>query len=321
MSVSFQDYYKVLGVTKNATKSEIQKAYRKLAKKYHPDVSGSKASEEKFKKITEAYEVLKNPDSRRQYDTLGSSYKSGDPFSPPPGWQNIDFDFGATRRTGGGFSDFFEMIFGGSGFQGARGFENNFWQNSNIPQNGNDQEVQINVSLHEVANCEKKPISLRIKTTTKTGEIEIKNKTYQIKIPKGTTNGTRIRLYNQGGEGKFGGKNGDLYLKVKIVPELAFEIDGYDLKVKIPISPWEAALGCTAKIKTLTGSVQLKIPKCTQSGTKLRLRGKGLPMKNDNFGNMQAEVKITLPTSLTKKEEELFEALKKVSKFNPRGAN
>ncbi|MDA0712605.1 MAG: DnaJ domain-containing protein [bacterium] len=305
MSVKFQDYYKTLGVSRDATQPEIQKAYRKLAKKYHPDINKEKSAEDQFKKVSEAYEVLKSPDSRQKYDTLGQNWKTGDTFTPPPGWQNSPFDFGGQRSDGSGFSNFFDAIFG-QGFGGGSG-------QSRRPQRGEDQEGSEQITLNEALTGVQKELNFRIAD----GRTHSAVKKVNVKIPPGATDGTRMRFKEQGGSSAHG-PNGDLILQISLAKHPTFSVSGHNIQCSLSITPWEAALGAKIEIPTLTGKVKMQLPAGSQSGNILRLKGKGLPIKKHGLGDLLVELKIAVPKTLTDIEKELFESLAEKSTFKPR---
>ncbi|GLI34357.1 DnaJ C-terminal domain-containing protein [Desulforhabdus amnigena] len=324
MAVKFRDYYEVLGVDRSVKQEEIQRAYRKLARKYHPDVNKSPDAENKFKEINEAYEVLKDPEKRKKYDQLGAHWKDGQDFRPPPGWET-HFDFGRAGGPGrtefhwggtGGFSDFFEALFGGRGgepFAGMRGARAQTWS-----QAGSDQEATIRISLEDAFHGATKSITLQMQSITPQGQVSVQSKNYEVKIPRGILNGQKIRLAGQGGEGIGGGPRGDLYLKVEIDPHPVYQVEGKDLTYILPLTPWEAALGAEVEVPTLSGPVTLKIPPGTQSRQKLRLRGKGMPSPKGVPGDLYVVVNIVVPKKPTERERELFEELRRVSRFRPR---
>jgi curved DNA-binding protein len=327
--VQFRDYYSVLGVTKGASQDEIQKAYRKLARKYHPDVNKDQNAEDKFKELNEAYEVLKDPESRRRYDQVGQGFAHGQDFRPPPGWQGVEFNFDRMGGTGGGgfggtgFSDFFDVIFGGRAGGGpgrGRPHRNTqFWDEQPVgPTPGKTHEAELVITLEEAFHCASRSISLERKEIGADGGQRTTSRTYQVKIPPGTTEGMKIRLKGEGGKGIGGGPQGDLMLKVKFAPHPHFKVDGHNVIKVLPITPWEAALGTKLEVPTLDGQVVLKIPALSASGTQLRLKGKGLPRKDRSHGDLKVELKIVLPSELSPEEKELFEALAEKSEFNPR---
>ena len=325
MAVKFRDYYETLGVSRTASQEEIQRAYRKLARKFHPDVNKAEDAEEKFKELNEAYEVLKDPEKRQKYDQLGSSWQEGQEFRPPPDWESM-FGFGAGRggRTefhwggSGDFSDFFETLFGGRGFRDARGARPSGFGHA-WPQSGADQEATIKISLEDAYHGATKSITLQSQSLGPDGKVSLQGKTYDVKIPPGILSGQRIRLSGQGGSGVGGGPSGDLYLRVELEPHPRYRLEGRDLYMDLPITPWEAALGCEAKIRTLSGELSLKVPPGTQSNQKLRLKGRGMPNPKGNSGDFYVVIQIAVPKSLSDQERELYDELKRVSRFNPRG--
>ncbi|MBW2065190.1 MAG: J domain-containing protein [Deltaproteobacteria bacterium] len=327
--MKYRDYYEILGVPRNATQDEIQRSYRKLARKYHPDINKEPGAEEKFKEINEAYEALKDPEKRKKYDQLGADWKDGQEFRPPPGW-DIHFDFGqgpGTRQRTyywssgvGGFSDFFEALFGGGpfgeGFRSARGRE---------PfvrfQQGEDQEAVLRISLEEAYRGGTKAITLQSQRLGPDGRITTEQKRYEVKIPPGVIRGQKIRLAGQGGEGIGGGPRGDLYLKVEIDAHPRFRLEDRDLYMDLPVTPWEAALGAKVRVKTLGEEVTITIPPGTQSGQKLRLKGKGMPNPRGANGDLYTVVQIKVPKRISQREKEMFQELARISSFNPRGGS
>jgi curved DNA-binding protein len=319
MAVKFQDYYDTLGVGRNASEDKIKKAYRKLARKYHPDVNKDKEAEERFKQINEAHEVLKDQEKRKHYDQLGPDWQAGQDFKPPPGWENVHFEFRTDPGAEAfgfddGFSDFFGMLFGGRMAGGTR----TTGRHTTWLMRGQDHEAEVAISLEDACHGATRTITLQGHEIDDQGQVQPTLQNLQVKIPAGVTDGTRIRLNGKGGEGMGGGPPGDLYLRVKLEPHPRFRADGHDLQVEVEVTPWEAALGATVEVDMLDGSVNLKIPPGTQSGQKLRLRGKGLPRKGDGRGDLYARVKIVVPGTLTPEEKELFSKMAKVSNFNPR---
>jgi curved DNA-binding protein len=337
MAVKYLDYYEVLGVSRSATQDEIQKAYRKLARKYHPDINKNRDAEEQFKRIGEAYEVLKDPDKRKRYDMLGENWKTGQDFTPPPEWEFFrgsrsrggfggngfaTFDFGDLGKSGfgkSGFSDFFDMLFGGLGGHWSEEPE----QSGRRSQRGQDQEAEITISLEEAYFGAKKTIALETSEMGLDGTVRRSVKNIEITIPKGITDGKRLRLPGKGNAGAGSGPSGDLYLRIRIAPHQQFRVKGQDLEVDVPVAPWEAALGAKLEVPTLDGPVAITLPAGMQSGQKMRLRGKGLPAKvspakNGKHGDLYAVVKIVVPKKLDPKEKKLFEELARTSPFQPR---
>ena len=324
MAVTFQDYYQTLGVNRTASQDEIRRAYRKLARKYHPDVNKAKDAEDKFKQMNEAYEVLKDAEKRKLYDQLGANWKAGQEFKPPPGWEDVRFQFGGAPGAeefdlGGGFSDFFEMLFGGrrATRRGASAAGRTAQARWSMP--GQDHEAEIAIRLEDSYYGATRTITLQGQEVDEQGRLRSTGHTYEVRIPAGVSDGSRIRLAGKGGPGIGGGPPGDLYLKMHLEPHPRFRVDGHDLYVEVPLTPWEAALGATVEVPVVEGTANLKIPPGIQSGQKLRLRGKGLPKKDDRRGDLLAVVKIVVPKTLTERERELFAEMGRVSGFNPRG--
>jgi len=314
MAVQFRDYYETLGVSKSATPDEIRSAFRKLARKYHPDVAkDKKAAEEKFKEINEAYEVLSDPEKRQKYDQLGQNWNQPGGFQPPPQWGGaqpgggfyryggqdggVEFEFNGT-----GFSDFFEAFFGGGRGQSAFG---GFGQRAAGAERGSDVEADIMVPLEEALHGSKRTVSLRRAGSNKV-------ETYQVKIPRGVREGQRIRLAGQGEPGERGGKSGDLFLRVRLARHPDFTVEGSDLIHEVKIAPWQAVLGAELTVPTLEGNVRLKIPPGTQPGQRFRLRERGLPTSSGKRGDLYVEVQLAIPRKVTEKEKEIWSELAKL---------
>jgi len=323
MPVKFQDYYETLGVARTASQDEVQRAYRKLAKQYHPDTNKAPDAEKRIKQINEAYEVLKDADKRQQYDKLGATYKNGQEFRPPPGYENMNFDFrgpggapgtapgggGGFKMEGADFSDFFEMFFGRSkGASGARGGARRAAQ----PQAGGDVEAEVSISVEDAYRGAQRDFSLQAEDGGR--------RTLKVKIPAGVTDDAVIRLKGQGGEGVNGGPAGDVLLRVKLAPHPRFSVDGRDLTLDVKVTSWEAALGAKVDLPLFEGTVTLTIPPGAQSGQKMRLRGKGLPARGagGESGDLYVRIMIAVPKVLTDGERELFEKLRSESTFDPR---
>lgn len=326
--MKFQDYYSTLGVPKTADDATIKKAYRKLAREYHPDVNKASGAEAKFKQISEAYEVLGDPAKRKKYDSLGQDWRGGQDFNAPPGggfrYQSsrggaqgnpfAGFNFNQGMDGSSGFSDFFESLFGGASFGGGPGGRSSKRRPSQ-PGRGIDHESEITVSLEDA--CSGAVRSITLTSEDENGE-PVKN-SFELKLPRGTADGAKIRVPGKGGSGRHGGQSGDLFLRVHIAPNPLFRVNGRDLEVDLSISPWEAALGAEVEVKTLDGSSRIRLKPGTQSGQKIRLRGKGVPgQKGSADGDLYAVVKIVVPESLTPAEAELFKKLAQSSHFNPR---
>jgi curved DNA-binding protein len=313
--VQFKDYYETLGVTKTATEAEIKKAFRKLARQYHPDVvkeKEKKAAEAKFKEINEAYEVLSDPEKRKKYDTLGADWEhGGSPRQAPPNWQDFaqqgagrpgaDFHFGGT-----GFSDFFETFFGGRG-RGAGSF-GEFESAENLggfggPPRGQDVEADIMVTLDEAINGSKRQVSLRRSDTDKL-------ETYNVRIPAGVHEGQRIRLAGQGERTGRGGKAGDLFLRVRFAQHPDFHVEGHDLVHDHEVMPWVAVLGGELRVPTLEGATgRLKIPAGTQNGQRFRLKQRGLHLPAGGRGDLYVVISIDIPTGVTPEKQKLWQKL------------
>ena len=314
MAVQFRDYYETLGVSKTASDDEIKSAFRKLARKHHPDVAkDKKAAEEKFKQINEAYEVLSDPEKRRKYDQLGANWNQPGGFQPPPEWgqqpggryhqwggdggRGVEFEFGGT-----GFSDFFEAFFGGGRGRSAFG---GFGGREATVERGADVEADILVTLEEALNGSTRNVSLR-----RAGSNKVEK--YQVKIPRGVHEGQRIRLAGQGEAGARGGKSGDLFLRVRLAKHPDFSVEGSDLIHEVKIAPWQAAIGTELKVPTLEGTVKLKVPSGTQGGQRFRLRERGLPGISGQRGDLYVVVQIQIPKKLTDREREIWGQLAKL---------
>jgi curved DNA-binding protein len=320
MAVAFRDYYDTLGVDRGASEDEIRRAYRKLARENHPDVNKDPDAEDRFKAISEAYEVLRDPEKRKAYDRFGENWKAGQNVSDADfrdfdfggrgggaqqgGFRDVRVDFG----DGDGFSDFFESFFGrGGATRRARsagappggGF-------GDFSLRGGDQEAEIELSLEEAFRGGRRKISLA------------DGRDYEITIPPGVRDGQRIRLAGEGEPGTRGGPSGDLFLRVRIRPDKRFRREGQDLYVDLPVTPWEAALGASVEVPTLEGRHRVKVPAGSSSDRRLRLREQGMPDSRGRRGDLYAVVKIVAPKRLTREERELFERLAEVSHFNPR---
>ncbi len=317
MAVSFQDYYEALEVPRDASADDVRRAYRRLARKYHPDVNKEPGAEDRFKQISEAYEVLRDDEKRARYDRFGENWKAGQDVSGAGGFEGFrgggegfrggGNGFGDVRVEfgGGDFSDFFEGLFGQLGGRrpdgrgGHGGFEG-------FSMRGGDQEAVLELSLEEAARGGKRKISL--------GD----GRDFDVEIPPGVRDGQRIRLAGQGSGGAAGGSPGDLFLRVRLRPDPRFRVEGRDLYVELPVTPWEGALGSEVPVPTLGGSARVRVPPGSSTGRRLRLRGQGLPGQSGSAGDLYAEVAVHVPKKLTKRERELFEQLAETSKFDPR---
>ena len=311
--MDFKDYYKIMGVERDATQDEIKRAYRKLARKYHPDVSKQADAEARFKEVGEAYEVLKDPEKRAAYDQLGANWKAGQDFRPPPDW-DAGFEFsggGYTRADSSAYSDFFESLFG-RGFGSAthagaqRGFR----------ARGEDHHAKVLIDLEDAYLGAARTITLRSPELDAGGHVITREHTLNVKIPKGIRQGQKIRLSGQGAPGFGGGETGDLYLEIEFKPHKLYRVEGRDIYLHLPVAPWEAALGATIKTPTPAGPVDLKIPAGTASGRKLRLKGRGIPGKPP--GDIYVVPQISLPSADSDRARGLYRKMEQELAFNPR---
>lgn len=310
--MEYKDYYKLLGVGKDAGQDEIGKAFKKLARKYHPDLNpNNPEAESRFKEINEAYEVLKDPEKRKLYDSLGPNWKDGQNFQPPPGFENIRFSSGGFG--GEGFSDFFETIFGG-GFGGARFGGEGF---SRMRSRGRDAEVRLLLTLEEAYRGGRKTVTLQEQVRGADGMPRMQQKTLEVNIPAGVKNGGKIRLSGQGSPGTGGGQPGDLLLQVEIAEHPFFRLEGVNVLYDLRLAPWEAVLGTSARIPTLDSPVDMTIPPGVSSGQKLRLAGKGLG-KGTSQGDQFVRIIIRSPRELSDRERELWTELSRISSFQAR---
>lgn len=320
MAVKYRDYYETLGVSKDASQEDIKKAFKKLARKYHPDVAKDQPdAEERFKAVNEAYEVLGDPEKRQKYDTLGPGWQQGQDFggfSGYPGGGQYEYHFGGST----GFSDFFESLFGGRGggdpfgaFGGARGARR---PHSNRPTAGEDIEADLLVRIEEIMNGSTREV--RLARPTADGRPG-KESTIRVKIPKGIAEGQRIRCAGLGYPGVNGGPDGDLYLRVRLERHPRYTPDGHDLDSELVLAPWEVVLGASVTIPTPHGEVKMNVKPGTQPGTKLRLRGKGLPTGKDGHGDLYVTVVVEFPEEVTEEEKALWTSLAEKTRFRPRG--
>jgi curved DNA-binding protein len=350
MAVQYKDYYEVLGVPRTASDTEIKKAFRKLAREFHPDVAkNKKQAEEKFKEINEAYEVLGDAAKRKKYDELGPNWSAGADFRAPPGWESFgggqafpgggrrgeshEFQFGGT-----GFSDFFEQFFGSRG-----GRAGGFGRGSGIDEEdvgterGRDVEGDIMVTLEEAMQGSVRSVSVRHAVVCEhcggtgqrarhvcnvcggSGQVT-KTETHQVKIPAGVTEGQKLRVAGRGEAGAGGGAAGDLYLRVKLAKHPDFEVENHNLIFEVELAPWEAVLGAEISVPTLNGRVNIRIPPGTQSGQKLRVRGRGLPLRAGGSGDLIVETRVEVPAQVNEAERKIWEQLARESSFKPRTA-
>ena len=310
--VKYKDYYEILGVTRNATEKEIKAAFRKLARKHHPDANkNNKDAEEKFKEINEAYEVLGDSDKRKRYDTLGNRFRGGSDFTPPPGFDfNFDFNKGFTQTQDSPFSDFFEMLFGEALRSRSSPFQETFTQRYTRPQTkrrGEDQHIDLYLSLEEAYKGTARKIDINVPGR--------ESKRLEVKIPPNVRENSKIRMAGEGLPGRNGGSPGDLYLIVKLKPHPFFKIEADDINSEIQLTPAEAVLGSEIEIPTIDTPVKMVVPPGTQNDKVLRLRGKGLPhQKKEGRGDHFVKVKINIPTIITDDEKKLYQELAKLQK-------
>ncbi len=351
MAVKFHDYYKTLGIERGASPEQVQAAYRKLARTWHPDVNKSPDAEKKFKEITEAYEVLKDPEKRKRYDTLGANWQAGDEFRPPPGWEG----FSTGRRSGGpsfqfkgfdgnesfdffsgGFSDFFETLFGGGGgFGMGAGSAAGARRDGVHPRGGADRsgpggsprgtrsapepdpEAEVAMSLEEAYQGGRRTLTLTIDEPGPGGTLQRRQKNYEVTIPPGIADGKRLRLAGEGGL-RGNGTTADLYLRIRINPHPRFRINGADLEADLFVTPWEAALGSRVAARLPDGSATVTVPAGSQTGKRLRLKGKGLRADGGARGDLYLVITIRVPETLSDRERKLFEELAEASDYDPR---
>ncbi|MDY4033260.1 MAG: DnaJ C-terminal domain-containing protein [Pyramidobacter sp.] len=303
MSVAYKDYYEILGVSKAATEQEIKSAYRKLAKKYHPDVNKTPGAERKYKDVNEAYEVLHDPEKRQKYDALGPNWEAAQQSG---GFQGFDGFPGGVHMEfgdGGGFSEFFQTIFGTMGGS-ARGFSaSDLFGGRGRAARGEDSEVRITLSLADVMAA---PLKRNMTLNGAAGP-----RTIEVNLPRGIREGSRLKLRGQGTPGRGGGENGDLYVVVHIETDSRFEISGYDLVTAVTVAPWDAVLGGTVSVPSPEGALKVKVPAGSQPGTRLRLHGKGLPMRGGSLrGDLYATIGISVPQNVSSRERELWEQIR-----------
>ncbi|MCC6672465.1 MAG: DnaJ domain-containing protein [Planctomycetes bacterium] len=319
MGLKYKDYYDILGVPRGASQEEIRRAYRDLARKYHPDLNKAADAERRFKEVNEAHEVLGDPEKRKRYDALGANWQAGQEFQPPPGFGEGGFDFGGGSfgefRFGeglGGFSDFFEALFGRAfGPGNGRGARGRGAPSGERTMRGEDVEAELELDLGEAIAGGTRSLHMR----TPSGE-----RTYEVRIPALVPEGGRIRLAGQGQPGLGGGPAGDLMLVVRYATDPRFtRLEQGDLEVRVPVAPWEVLFGGPVTVPTPGGEVVLRVPADSQGGQKLRLRGQGMPRKGGGRGDLYAVLEIRVPQQLTPRERELFAALARESQFKPRG--
>jgi len=309
--MQFKDYYRIMGVERDAGEDEIKRAYRRLARKYHPDVSKEPDAEARFKEVGEAYAVLRDPEKRAAYDQLGRNWKQGQEFRPPPDW-DAGFEFsGGVDGDGAAFSDFFESLFG-RGFRGGmetrrqRGFR----------ASGQDHHAKVLIDLRDAYTGATRNITLTTPVVDNHGHVRTTERTLSVRVPKGVRQGQRIRLAGQGSPGIGGGPAGDLYLEIEFRPHEHFRVEGRDVYLDLPLTPWEAALGAKIKVPTPAGTVDLTVPKDSGGGRRLRLKGHGIPGRTP--GDLYVVPKVTLPPADSAKARTLFEKMAEELPYDPR---
>ena len=310
-NVEFKDYYQIMGVKRDATQDEIKRAYRKLARKYHPDVSKEPDAEVRFKEVGEAYEVLKDPEKRAAYDQLGANWKAGQDFRPPPDW-DAGFEFhggGFSGADASRFSDFFESLFG-HGFAAGGGGHTAYHAH------GEDAHAKVLIDLEDAYHGATRTLTLQHTELGADGRPQVKQRTLNARIPRGVRQGQFIRLAGQGGAGMGKGKAGDLYLEVEFRTHPFYHVEGRDVFLDLPVAPWEAALGATVKAPTPTGAVDLKIPAGSTGGRKLRLKGRGIPGATP--GDFYVVLQIALPPAESAAAKTAYREMEQALKFNPR---
>ena len=307
--MEFKDYYTVMGVARDATEAQIKQAYRKLARKYHPDVSKEKDAEARFKEVGEAYEVLKSPEKRAAYDRLGQGRRAGEEFRPPPDW-DAGFEFSGAGARGSDYSDFFETLFGAGGRAGShRG-------GASHDGRGEDHHAKVLLDLDATLRGGARQLALRVPEIDADGRLVSKERVLNVQVPKGILAGQHIRLAGQGARPPGAGAPGDLFIEVEFQPHPLYRSDGRDLYLDLPVAPWEAALGATVKSPTPTGAVDLKIPAASHAGSKLRLKGRGIPASPP--GDFYVILQIALPAAADDKAKAAYAAMAAAMPFDPR---
>lgn len=315
--MQFRDYYEVLGVPRDATAEDIKKAFRKLARKYHPDISKEKDAEARMKDVNEAYAVLSDPEKRAAYDQLGKGYQPGQDFRPPPDW-DAGFEFsshGFSPDEAAGFSDFFEQIFGRAGM-GGRGYSHTYTRHGHARAQGEDHHAKVLLDLEDAFTGATRQIALRVPKLDAQGRVTLESRTLNVKIPKGIKAGQIIRLAGQGAPGIGGGPAGDLLLEVQFKPHPRLRVEGRDLYLTLPVTPWEAALGGVVSVDLPGSALKVRIPEGAQSGRQLRVRGKGIP--GEPPGDLLLTIEVVLPPADTPKARAFYEQMAKEFAFDPR---
>lgn len=314
--MQYKDYYQTLGVKRDASLEEIKKAFRKLARKYHPDVSKEPDAEKRMKDVNEAYAVLSDPEKRAAYDQLGHGYRSGQEFRPPPNW-DAGFEFssrGFNPAEAAEFSDFFAEFFGR--MRGAYPRDGGFYSQGHFNARGEDHHAKVMLDLEDSFIGASRQIALRVPRMDTQGHVFLDDRVLNIKIPKGVYEGQIIRLAGQGAPGVDGGKSGDLLLEVCFNPHLRLRVDGRNLHLSLPVTPWEAALGATIPVNIINASFKVRIPEGTQSGRQLRLSGKGIPSSPP--GDLLLDIQVVLPPANSEKAKQIYQTMAQELAFDPR---
>ncbi len=310
--MEYKDYYQIMGLKRDATQEDVKRAYRKLARRYHPDVSKEFDAEQRFKEVGEAYEVLKDPEKRAAYDQLGANWKAGQDFRPPPDWdQGFEFHdrgFGGAAQ----FSDFFESLFGRGFGMGSRARDGQ----GPFRARGQDAHAKVLIDIEDAYRGATRALTLKSTHLGADGRPQVRRRTLNVRIPKGVRQGQRIRLAGQGDPGRSGAPGGDLYLEVEFRPHSLYRVEGRDVFVELPVAPWEAALGGSLHAPTPTGTVELKIPRGSAGGRKLRLAGRGIP--GTPPGDLFVVLKLVLPPADSEQARHAYEAMRQAVPFNPR---
>lgn len=308
--MEFKDYYQILGVARDAAADDIKKAFRRLARKYHPDVSKEPDAEARMKEINEAFAVLSDPEKRAAYDALGQQYRAGQEFRPPPDW-DAGFEFSGAGFPGGdaGFSDFFSELFGGQMGRGTRG-------GARFHARGEDHHAKVMLDLEDAYHGANRVITLRVPRVDERGHVMLAEHSLDVRIPKGVREGQLIRLTGQGSPGMGGGQPGDLYLEVHFKPHPRFRVEGRDVYAVLPLAPWEAALGANVQAVVPDGTLEVRVPEGSQAGRKLRLKGRGIP--GNPPGDLYLVMEVVLPPATNPKARALYEQMARDLAFNPR---
>ncbi len=309
--MEFKDYYETLEVKRDATQDEIKRSYRKLARKYHPDISKEEDAEAHFKQVGEAYEVLKDSEKRLAYDQLGANWQAGQDFRPPPDWDQ-GFEHQGDGISEAQFSDFFESLFGQRGHDNAHGGR----AQREFHAHGMDSHARVQIDLEDAYHGGQRMLTLKHSELNPQGQAELRERTLNVRIPKGVRQGQQIRLAKQGGAGIGEGDKGDLYLEIEFARHPLYHVEGKDVYLDLPVTPWEAALGATIKVPTPDGAVDLKVPANSASASKLRLKGRGIPAKQS--GDFYVTLQVALPPASNEAEKQAYREFEKALDFNPR---